>query len=119
METQGKVWGTTQCLLKLPTFELHRLEIKAGGYCSEHVHQAKHNFFFVESGVLVVWVWHDGRTADLTVLRPGDSMSVDPGHYHLFKATRDTVAYEAYWVQLTEDIERRTQGGLGADKDEA
>ena len=54
METQGKVWGTTQCLLRLPTFEMHRLEIVAGGYCSEHVHNAKHNLFYVESGVLAV-----------------------------------------------------------------
>ncbi len=118
MEMQGKVWGSTVCLIKLPTVELYRLQIKAGGYCSEHLHRAKHNFFHVESGVIVVRVWaKDGGVPDVTVLRPGDSMSVDPGFYHRFEATRDAVVYELYWAELSEDIERRTQGGVEANRD--
>ncbi len=134
MEMQGKVWGSTACLFKVPTIELHRLEIDAGGYCSEHVHRVKWNFFHVESGVLVVRVWRNGpdgpedcedRPPDMTVLRPGDSMSVKPGLFHRFEATRAAVVYEATWLELVmggwtigEDIERRTQGGVGASKDE-
>ena len=34
-----KVWGTTQCLLATPMFELHRLTIKPFHRCSLHIHQ--------------------------------------------------------------------------------
>ena len=130
---EGKVWGTTQEILKLPTCSIHRLEVKQGGYCSEHVHRAKFNMFFVESGVLMVTMWHHeawkapdpnilqrgdddtfglGRTPDVTILRPGASMTVEPGKAHKFEAVAPSVVFETYWVELTEDIERRTQGGI-------
>ena len=122
MDIDGKVWGTTACILKLPMFELHRIEVKAGGYCSEHIHRAKHNLFYVESGVLKVTLWNDGPGAsvlaggkhaiDETIMRPGDSMPIPPNRAHKFEGVSAVVAYEVYWAELSEDIERRTQGGL-------
>ena len=116
---QGKVWGTTRQLISRETFSLHRLEIKAGGFCSEHVHHAKSNHFYVESGVLIVDTFEPGamdeegtHDFDRTVLRAGDEMTVEPGTGHQFSAVSNCIVYETYWVVLREDIERFAQGGM-------
>ena len=117
MDIDGKVWGTTACILALPMFELHRIEVKAGGYCSEHIHRAKHNLFYVESGVLKVTLWtqyaaYEPKKPDVTIMRAGDSMPIPPNRAHKFEGVSAVVAYEVYWAELSEDIERRTHGGL-------
>lgn len=116
----GKFWGTTEALFEKNNVEIHRIEIKAGGFCSEHRHASKANAFFVESGTLDVLVWEselDGpKAADVTTLTEGQMMTVPPGKWHKFAAQSDVVAYEIYWVELNaDDIERRTIGGLAGD----
>jgi hypothetical protein len=38
---------------------------------------------------------------------------VKPKEYHLFEALEDTIAYEIYWTELSQnDIIRETSGGL-------
>ena len=42
-------------------------------------------------------------------------MAVKPGEYHLFKANKDTIAFEIYWPELlSEDIQRRSVGKMNA-----
>ena len=57
MQLQGKVWGTTRSILQKPNFEVHRIEVKKGGFCSTHSHKYKFNAFFIEQGVLRVSVY--------------------------------------------------------------
>ena len=33
---QGKIWGKTLDIFKNSNFELHRIEIKKGGFCSNN-----------------------------------------------------------------------------------
>lgn len=108
---QGKVWGTTQCIFSSSNVEVHRIDARKGGYCSQHCHRGKYNLFYVERGRLKVTVFR-GDAGDDTVLTPGMSTSVAPGERHMFEALDDTVALEIYYVQLDpDDIERYTQGG--------
>ena len=91
----GKVWGETRALLQNPVVEFHRIEVNAGGECSTHKHSHKWNGFFIEEGEMEIHVYKN--------------------EYHLFKANKDTIAFEIYWPELlSEDIQRRSVGKMNA-----
>lgn len=115
---QGKLWGETTEFFRNATVSAHHLNIKKGGYSSEHRHEHKSNLFYVISGVLEITIFrplHGSdtyETYDVTVLRAGQTSTVPPGLFHKFKGLEDTEAIELYQVELQEpDIERRRQGG--------
>jgi mannose-6-phosphate isomerase-like protein (cupin superfamily) len=114
---QGKAWGTTEEVFKTADISIHDLRIRAGGFCSEHRHRAKNNWFFVFSGQLEITIWQPSEKADMTVLGPGQGTTIKAGTWHRFEALADTRAIELYWTELDpEDIERRTQGGGPIEK---
>ena len=57
MHTAGKVWGKTANIFSNPNFEVHRIEVNKGGYCSKHKHKYKFNAFYVESGELDIIIY--------------------------------------------------------------
>lgn len=119
----GKVWGTTTEIFKNPVTELHRLEVNRGTRCSTHKHEHKYNGFYVERGVLHIHVMkNDYALEDITILKAGDHMIVEPGEFHCFECPEaaidgtesysPTIAYEAYWPALLgKDIVRIDVGG--------
>lgn len=110
------MWGQTSCLFQRPNFSLHLLEIRAGGFCSEHKHERKLNHFTVISGRLEVRVWTtDDAKPDVTAIGAGESTFVPVGVFHQFYAPLDTVCLEIYEAApVEEDIERRNTGGVKA-----
>ena len=120
----GKVWGTTAEIFKTSVMELHRLEVQRNTRCSRHKHNFKYNGFYVERGILHIHVFkNDYDLKDITILKTGDHMIVEPGEFHYFEcpaASIDgtesyspTIAYEAYWPELLgKDIIRTTVGGV-------
>lgn len=127
MSKQGKIWGTTEALLKNPIVEWHRIEVNKGFKCSVHKHSYKHNAFYVEKGALQILIYRDNvgaataitgvgnsisETIDRTLLTDGDHTTIAPNVYHCFVALEDTIAFELYWPELlTEDIRRLNSGG--------
>lgn len=109
----GKIWGNTCNIFNKNNVEIHRIEIKKGGFCSKHQHAHKYNLFFVESGRLKVVVCkNDYNLEDITILEAGESTIVPYGEYHRFEALEKTICYEIYWVELdTQDIIRDDCGG--------
>jgi len=109
---EGKIWRETTDLVETPFFSIHHLKIDAGGFCSEHRHDAKKNIFFVLAGCLRIRIWREGGLVDEIDLLPGQETEIPPGVYHQFKAIEATLAIEVCEVELRPgDIERRTQGG--------
>ena len=109
---QGKVWGYTTMLFQSQTVEVHYLEIKKGGYCSEHKHE-KINIFHVLSGKLQIKIWNDDKLINSTILEAGQTTCAYKGLYHQFEALEDTKCIEIYQVFIQpDDIERRTEGGM-------
>ena len=110
-ETKGKVWGKTTTVCENAFFSVHYLSIKKGGFCSEHKHRQKVNFFYVVRGRLEVTVF-DKNFSDKTILTDGQLFSVYPEKYHKFHALEDTECLEIYKpCDLSEDISRRKTGG--------
>jgi len=108
---QGKDWGYTTEFFRNSTSSAHHLEIKKGGFCSEHRHTHKHNVFYVISGELELTIWR-GKNKDVTVITAGQTTAVPPDVWHRFKGLTDVECIEIYQVFLTEpDIKRRTKGG--------
>jgi len=113
MIKQSKIWGETAKLFTKNNVEIHRIEINKGGYCSEHLHEYKYNQFFVESGEIEVTIFRDNGIEETTILKDYDQTTVPPKLIHKFKANKDTIAYEIYWVAMEgTDIIRRTVGGI-------
>ena len=54
MKIQGKVWGKTQEIFANNNFDLHRIEVNKGGFCSKHKHVHKINAFYIEKGKLKI-----------------------------------------------------------------
>lgn len=107
-----KIWGTTQLIFCKNNVEIHRIDIKKGGFCSKHKHEKKFNLFYVESGDLSVTIFEDDDTK-LNELTHGMSLIISPGQIHMFEATSDCVAYETYWIELdVDDIIRYNVGGI-------
>ena len=112
-EKQGKVWGWTARIHANPFTETHLLEIKKGGFCSEHQHARKTNLFVVISGRIRVKIWNDGPTPDATELEAGQSPLVPPGVFHQFEGLEESVVLEIYEsAPIDVDIDRRTIGGM-------
>ena len=107
---QGKVWGKTQPIFLKNNVEIHRIEAKKGGYCSKHKHEYKYNAFLVEEGKLKITTWkNDYDLVDETIV---ENTTCKPQEYHKFEVLEDTVAFEIYWVELSEkDIVRENCGG--------
>lgn len=111
---QGKEWGYSTEFFRNAMVSAYHLEIKKGGYCSEHTHKHKYNLFYVISGRLKITIWRENEVEDMTVLTAGQISAVPPGFYHKFEGLEDTECIEVYQVLLIEpDIERRTQGSPG------
>ena len=111
---QGKVWGTTELIIKTESFEVHRIEVKKGGYCSTHKHEYKHNMFFVECGLLKVHVFKkDYDLEDVTELGEREKTDIKPNENHYFEAATNVVAYEIYYTEpIGVDIIRKNHGGI-------
>lgn len=110
---QGKIWGLTERIFGHNNVEVHRIDVKKGGYCSKHHHVNKYNLFYVEVGALEITFYQDNGLEDKTFLGAGDSLVVPPGKWHRFEATESTVAYEIYWSDLDpDDIVREDHGGV-------
>lgn len=110
----GKVWGSSESIKANSSFELHRIEIKQGAFCSKHAHQHKYNGFFVEAGILRIKTWkNDYDLVDVTEISSGQYTEVAPGEFHQFEAITDVIAFEVYWAEFKhDDIIRETVGGI-------
>ncbi len=102
----AKRWGSTEVLIDTPFCEVHRIVVQKGGICSIHKHKYKNNAFYVESGILIVYM-ADGHSWAPVALQMGDILNVPPGINHQFRATTPVVAFEFYWPDgCTPDIVR-------------
>ncbi len=110
---ENKIWGITNKIFSKNNVEIHRIEVIKGGYCSKHYHEYKFNGFYCEKGELQIQVWKtDSTLIDVTMLGKGDYTIVEPKTYHKFLATRPSIVYEIYWVELSApDIVRQVVGG--------
>ena len=81
MKAAKKVWGGTTELFNNNTTSTHYLEIKKGGYSSEHKHAQKTNIFYVIEGELEIMFWV-GDVDHLQLLKRGDVWMVTVGVWH-------------------------------------
>lgn len=118
MLTQGKLWGDTTEIFKNMNTEVHYLEIKKFGFCSEHKHEHKYNIFFVIEGKLRIKIWRKkGEEPDTTTLIDSGWSAVPPGVYHQFEALENTKCLEIYQVFLEgPDIIRKPGKSGGMSK---
>lgn len=114
---EKKFWGVTSCIYHDAHFQVHRVMIVPGGYCSRHHHIAKFNEFYVMQGKLLVHHYRDGEDEpfDTKLLQANDKLTVPPLLWHRFEALDEPVhALEIYWLAgiHPNDIIRSDEGGV-------
>lgn len=110
---QGKIWGETDGIFDNGIMKVHYIDIKKGGYSSEHNHKYWTNKLYVISGELEIFIWTEEGFCDKTILKEGQSTTIPFKVFHKFNALTDVQCIEIYEVSFSgEDIERRTQGGI-------
>lgn len=102
MNKKSKIWGFTQSLFCKNNVEIHRAEIKKGQRCSKHKHEHKQNAFFIEKGKLKIHIWNENEISE-AILISGEMSVVKSNMFHMFEALENTIMYEIYWVELSED----------------
>lgn len=111
-----KIWGSTFLIFQNPLFEVHRIFIKRGGYCSKHYHKYKYNMFYVEEGQLKITVYPVNNPFVETILLSGEQTTINPNEFHRFEAMEDTTAYEIYYSNMqADDIIREDDGGIKSE----
>lgn len=110
---QGKYWGETTKIYTGENCEVHYLNIKAGGFCSIHLHQTKWNRFYVISGTLKISIFRDGDKEEV-YLSDGEITDIPPGVQHQFFAPNNCRCLEVYWTDALDpnDITRFSVGGI-------
>ena len=120
MTEQTKAWGHTKEILTTSFFEIHKIFVERGGYCSIHRHVAKHNSFYILYGVLQITEWKDDSEddPDHRLLRTDDLYTCRRGVKHRFRALSEVGALEIYHTEVDPgDIVRYSQGGSDWKKD--
>lgn len=122
-----KPWGWTETVSDYPTFQMHRIDIRAGMACSWHHHVHKWNGFLCARGLLII-EYTEGVTSgapeqfQTVILSPGESFDVRPMWTHRMRAhpTGAVMAHEYYWPDpgrkvttlVTDDIIRVSESGV-------
>jgi mannose-6-phosphate isomerase-like protein (cupin superfamily) len=114
-QASAKCWGFDIAILEKPHFQLHEIQFKKGGVCSEHLHEHRYNLFYVIRGQLRIRVWDsydEDKPPSVIDLTPLQMTIVPPGVFHQFEGMTDGAAIEAYWVDDPDprDILRRSEG---------
>lgn len=105
-EQQDKEWGTDEVIFAGDSVRVHRLEIKKGGKSTNgnfHKHRHKYNKFYVESGILHIYVESANEKYFFEIGDDCDfrSVSVYPNNLHRFEAITHCIVYEIYWTNCT------------------
>lgn len=110
---QGKIWGIDDGIFDNGMVKVHYIDIKKGGFSSEHDHKYWSNKFYVISGELEISLWTEEGFCDKTILKEGQSTNVPSGVFHKFYALTDVRCIEIYEIRFHgEDINRKTKGGI-------
>lgn len=106
--TTQKSWGTSTLIYHDTNTEVHRACINKGGICSKHYHDFKYNFFFVETGLLIVKIWESNDSYKEVFLHAGDKITVEPKKWHKFLAIEQSNILEIYYTRtILDDIIRQ------------
>lgn len=103
-----KPWGFTQLIFDNNTIHIYLANINKNQYCSKHYHKYKNNFFFLQSGSLIIRTWGDQDDDPVDhILNPKESIEIKAGIWHQFIAKEDSILIEIYSINLDhEDIIR-------------
>ena len=121
MQWEQKVWGEAWHVFQSDHAAMSYLKLKKGFRCSRHYHRHRINMFAVVSGEVLIEEWWDGVAKAETVLRAGESHTVQVGVEHRFRVVQDGQMIEVYWprydndVVQIDDIVRFDEGGPDVD----
>lgn len=107
-QTIEKDWGFDSYVFSNHSTIIRRLEIKKGGkstFGKFHFHRHKNNRFYVEKGLLKVYIQLIGGIQEYIIGDQQQYRKVDvyPGRKHRFEALEDSTVYEIYWSHCSND----------------
>lgn len=112
---EQKDWGTRERIFLNDTTTVDRLQIVKGGYCSNHFHRHKRNWFYILTGKLKISLGLSGIGG--VILGPAESYCIPIDLTHNFEALEEVVCIEiSSQVDISEDdIVRFDKSGVKKD----
>ena len=107
-----KGWGFEKRIVNCDEYCGKLLYFAKGKKCSWHFHKLKDEYFYVQSGKVVVYYGnHDEiKKANVTILEKGDNFHVYRGLRHRIEALEDTELFEFSTQHFDSDSHRIERG---------
>lgn len=117
---ERKCWGDTRRIGLGSSWDVHYLNLIAGGYCSRHRHLHKANLFYVATGRIAVEFFNPDESVPYKTVEvgPEQTLSVPALVWHRFRVLESGIAVEIYWPGSwnPDDIDRAEQGGMNPNE---
>src|SRR3989344_7817866 len=104
----SKEWGEEHWLVNNEKYCGKKMFIKEGYYCSYHKHKIKEETFYILDGEIEIIY-----KGNYLKVKSGETLHINPGEYHSFRALKDTIFFEFSTQHLDEDNYRLTKSNQG------
>jgi len=111
MKRIDKPWGYELLIEKNDRYVMKELGMNKGHKCSIQYHEKKKETVYVLSGILKVYLGDDIESLDEIIMRPHDSLTLEPFKIHRMEAVEDAVYLEASTPELDDVIRLQDEYG--------
>jgi len=104
MEYIEKPWGFEEIIEKNDKYVMKKLGMNKGHKCSIQYHEKKKETVYMLSGLLKVYFGDSIDELDEIMMKPNDTLTVQPFKVHRMEAVEDSVYLEASTPELDDVV---------------
>ena len=106
MKVIEKPWGFEEIIEHNDFYAFKKLGMNKSHKCSVQYHKVKRETVYLVSGVLKLYIGgtEDGLDSDVIIMKPGRSITIDPGVIHRMEAVEDSIYLEASTPELDDVV---------------
>ena len=111
MKRIEKPWGYELLIEHNSQYVMKELGMNKGHKCSIQYHEKKKETVYVLSGILKVYIGDSIEELDEIIMKPNDSMTLEPFKVHRMEAVEDSVYLEASTPELDDVVRLEDEYG--------
>lgn len=99
-----KPWGREEWVVVTDRYAMKIIDIRKGARTSLQYHKRKHEYFYVDGGLLRLELEDDNGRMAAHTLKPGDGIEIKPGRKHRAAAVEDLRIIEVSTPELDDVV---------------
>ena len=104
MNRINKPWGYEEIIEHNDKYVFKKLKMNKGHMCSIQYHEKKKETVYLLSGMLKIYIGDKLKNLDEIIMKPHDSLTVEPLKIHRMEAIQDSVYLEASTPELDDVV---------------